>query len=350
MAQMDVKAPMTRELANRLVTVPLPALGVSTATAVTTPPAHMGEIMVRASEKLGLSPTETAKAMQNTYETGKLSYPRAGSKGMSRSAARKIKKIMQKAGVRFEEEAMAEKLAAEPHDAPYPIGPVNVSLDPRKMGADEGVRAMIARDLVKSGQRHTVETPGAEKLEPHLVAEGFPREVAKAVSLLPWRREQGPRYPGQESWPKSEVARRPGEAVILEAMLETGLGRPSTWANHVDGFVKNGVVDGELRLTSKGRAWVAGSPAALLDPRLSVALERAFERLPKEGSYDASREPWEVLAEKIVRVLPDELALPLRAVVEAEGLRPRRDHRTNVEPGFDFDDVKLNNVPVYAPD
>ena len=349
-ANVDVKTPLSMDVAERLSKVRFPPLGAASSESRTTAPAHTGEIMIRASEKLGLTPSETARAMQNTYETGRLSYPRAGSKGMSRSAARKIKEMMRKAGVRFEEEALAAKPDKEPHDAPHPIGPVDVSLDPRKLGADDGVRAMIARDLVRSGQRHTVETPGAEKLEPFLIGEGFSREVASLVSKLPWRREVGPRYPGQESWPKSGIVRRPAEAVLLEAMIETGLGRPSTWANHVDGFIGNGVVTDELALTEKGRRWIEGSPESLLDPRISVALEAAFERVPKDGTYDPDREPWEVLADKIVAVLPEDLSGPLRNAVAPEGPRERRDFRETIEPGFDFGNEGLVNVPTFTPD
>lgn len=344
------RAPLTRDDAERLAKMDLPVLDLAASTPFTAPPGHTGDIMLRAAEKLDISPAETAKAMQRVYETGRMSYPRAASRGLSRVAALRMKRVLEKSGHRFDDKAVAGKTVAEVHDAPHPIGPVDVSLDPRRLGHDEGVRVMVARDLVRSGQRHTVETAATAKLERFLVAEGFGADVARHVAALPWRREQGPRYPGQESWGQSGLERRRADAVLLEAVLEAGLGKPSTWAKHIEGFLKEGLVDEDLRLTGKGRAWLAASPPELLDPRLSVAIERACEKVGSALLSDPSREPWEILSERIVRALPPAIGTAVAAAAEATPPQPRRDFRALSEPGLDFGGLgAAQPAPGYTP-
>lgn len=350
-AQADVKPPLTAEIARRLAEVGFPAMDMASSSEFTASPAHMGDIMVNAADKLDISPAETARAMQRTYEAGWLSYPRAGSRGMSKSVARKMQKVFEKAGYRFDPTKTPEKSGGEPHDAPYPIGTVDISRDPKKLGHDEGVRTMIARDLVRVGQVHVKQVPATARIAAFLLSKGFSEDVANLVANLDWRREQGPRFPGQESWGKSEVISRRPDAVLLEAVIAAGLGKPSTWANHVEGFLSRGLVDANLQLTTKGKTWVAESPPELLDPRLSVAIERACERLSAAGPPSTDREPWEALAERIVGALPPEVGDRVRALVASEPLRARRDFKALAEPGIDFTALRPppQEIHGYAP-
>lgn len=348
LAECDVKAPLTMDVASRLAKLDLPALDMQSSAPFTAAPANMGDIMVRAAERLEMSPAETAKAMQRNYEAGRISYPRAASRGMGRTASKKLRKVLEAAGYRYDDGAVAEKAETEVHDAPYPIGKIDVTKDPAKLGADEGVRTMIARDLVRCGQRHTIQTAGTAKLEAYLLQNGFPAQVAKHVAGLDWRREQGPRYPGQESWGCSEVVRRRPDAVVLEAMLGVGLGHPSTWAKHVEKFMERGLTDDQLRLTSKGRAWIDASPADLLNPSVAVAIERACERIHPAMFSDPSREPWEILAEKIVRALPPAIQQPLVRSVASEAPKPRRDFRQMGEQALDFEALAKAPEPAYG--
>jgi DNA topoisomerase-1 len=264
LASCAVKAPLTKALADRLAGVALPAMDARAApVSLVYKPGNMGDIMVRASDELGLKPTQTAAAMQKSYESGMMSYPRAGSRGVSKVAAKRMRNVLIKAGYKFSEDAVAGKDGDDVHDAPHPIGGINVTLDPKKLGDIEGVRTLIARDLVKTGQRHTRENPITARLQAFLIQLGFPEDVARMVAGLDWHRDQGPRFPGQEAWGVSEVVRRPAEAVLLESVMAAGLGRPSTLANHVDKFLSRGLVDAQMNLTAKGRNWIEASPASL---------------------------------------------------------------------------------------
>src|SRR3546814_8679232 len=131
---------------------------------------------------------------------------------------------------------------------------------------------MDSRLFVKFGQKPAVETAITRPLDEFLIRHGRPEDVRRVVCAMDWRRERGPRYPGQEAWPQSEVVIRRSDTVLLEAVVKAGLGRPSTWANHVETFLSRGLVDDEMKLTDKGRAWVVASPPELLDPRISAAI------------------------------------------------------------------------------
>jgi len=351
MAETEIAAPLDDAMAQRLAALELPALELAGGKPVDTPPPHTGDIMVRAGDRLGLSPGEVAKSMQNLYEGGRLSYPRAGSRGLSSAASRKIEAILKKAGYRVDGSAYAEKSQDDAHDAPYPIGKVDPGQDPTRLGNDEGVRTMIARDLVKAGQKHTEERPVVQGLVPFLRQAGYSEEVVNFVAAMPWRREVGPRYPGQESWPESEVIERRPDTVLLERAIKNGLGRPSTWARHIENFMSRGLVDGDLRLTAKGRAWADASPRALLDVRVSAAIENACEKAPASYMSDPDREPWELNAQRILTSLPPELKQVVTGLVAHEPPRPKVDpvQAYGLDRSAVSEAMEMGTQPQYAP-
>lgn len=324
LAEVDVSPPLSSSVARQLAELSLPALGISrTADPASPTPSHMGDIMVRAGDRLDLAPREVETSMQRLYEAGRLSYPRSGSRGMSNSVSRKLQRMIRQAGYRYDSDTVAEKAPSETHDAPYPIGAVDLSKNPERMGSDEGVRTMIARDLVRSGQSVSTQSADAAKLTHFLREKGFQPEVVKLISSLQWRRDQGPRFPDQNAWPESQVIRRRPDTVLLEAAVKAGLGRPSTWAKHVETFMQRGLVDQNLALTDKGKAWIAGSPAELLDVRMSAAIETACERSLNSVHQDPERDPWECMAERIVMALPEKARKPLLQAVASEPMLKR---------------------------
>ncbi|TLX16895.1 DNA topoisomerase [Rhizobium sp. MHM7A] len=325
-AECDVLDPITLKIAKQLENVQFPELDKRRQSQpYTSKPKHTGEVLVRAGDVLQLKPHEAQQKMQDLYESGKMSYPRAGSKGLSPTIAAKIAEIVKKSRYNFEPANVATKTDADVHDAPYPIGAVNVTHDPEKVGDHEGMRVLIARDLVKAGQSHIIEEAFGSVAGDHLRKLGFSDAVSDFVAKLPWRRENGPRYPGQEAWPESQVINRLPETVLLEAVMKKGLGRPSTWARHVEKFMEDGLVDNQLKLTGKGKAWAEASPEVLLDPRLSAAIESACERVTDAIMIDPNREPWELLSEKIIKALPADIRQKLIEAIADVKQRPKID-------------------------
>lgn len=340
MAECDIRLPVSRQVAAQLAKVKFPALDAGRKLpASSLPPSNMGDIMVRAGDELDMSPKEAERSMQRLYEAGRMSYPRAGSRGISRGVLRKVGKILQKAGYKFDEEKVAGKAPGDVHDAPYPIGKVEVQREPARQGLEEGLRTMVGRDLIRNGQAHETEFGVGTKAAEHLSKNGFTPDVCAAVGALHWRREIGPRFPGQETWPESKVVERRADTVLLEAAVKAGLGRPSTWASHIETFMGRGLVDEDFNVTAKGREWIAASPAALLDPRISAAIEGACEKALKGMMDHPDREPWEILADRIVSSLPEEIKRPLADAVAAVPVHPKEDPVAFYRPTAGLDDL-----------
>jgi DNA topoisomerase-1 len=344
-AECDIKAPITEDIAKKLLAVRFPALDVELReSSAPTAPANMGQIMVRAGDELDMSPKEASESLQKLYEAGRMSYPRAGSKGISKSVMRKIARELKKAGYTFDEEKTPDKKAGDVHDAPYPIGSVQAQQDPVRQGHEEGLRTLVARDLIKTGQTHILEKGIGAIAAAHLKSKGFSPEVCAHVGALHWRREAGPRYPGQESWPKSKITTRRPDTVLLEAAVEKGLGRPSTWANHITKFMERKLVDESLMLTDKGREWISRTPPVLLNPQISAAIEQACERTVAGMMEDPDREPWEILSEKIVSVLPPDVSKPLVSAISAVPPQPKTDPIAIFHPQPEPETVGLDEI------
>lgn len=363
LAEFDLAPPLDPRTAERLAKLALPPLG-SRGSPVLHPtrPSHTGDILVRAGDRLDLSPTEAAASLQRSYEGGRMSYPRAGSRGMTPETAKQIAGIFRKSGWNaVKRENYAPRGEDETHEAPHPIGPVDPRLNPARLGQDEGVRTLVAADLVKAGMEHRRETAFAQDLAPFLRAQGIPGEIADFVAGLrpdstgasvSWHREHGPAYPGQEVWAGSGIERRRPDTVLLEAIVAAGLGRPSTWPRHVATFMERGLADADLKLTSKGRAWVEASFPPLLDPRLSAAIEVACERVEPSLFDDPDREPWEVMVDQIVDLLPPSVRDPLRRAVAHEPPRQRIDwiEKLDARPDLVERLTQYVNRPEYAPE
>lgn len=363
LAEFDLVAPLDLPAAERLAKLDLPPLGSRGAPlAHATRPSHTGDILVRAGDRLDLSPTEAAESLQRSYEAGRMSYPRAGSRGVTPETAKQIANIFRKSGwAAVKAENFGTKGEDETHEAPHPIGQVDPRLKPERLTQDEGVRTLVAADLVKAGMEHKRETAFAQDLAPFLRAQGFPGETADFIAGLrpdrdgatvTWHREHGPAYPGQEVWARSGIERRRPDTVLLEAIVKAGLGRPSTWHRHVATFMGRGLADDDLKLTPKGRAWVEGSYPPLLDPRLSAAIEVACERVDPSLFDDPDREPWEVMVDQIVNLLPPSVRDPLREAVADEPPRQKIDWVSKLDARPDLVDRLTQYVsrPEYAPD
>lgn len=353
-AETDVVAPLDAKTADRLVKVRFPPMGLmsSSPSPIERRPGNMGDIMVRAGDELDMSPKEASNSLQKLYEAGRMSYPRAGSRGISKGILRKIHGILQKSGYEFDADKVSDKKSGDVHDAPYPIGPVEVHKDPARQGFEEGIRTLAARDILRAGQTHTVQIGVGETAGKHLSTIGFSQKVCDFVARLEWRREEGPRYPGQESWPKSELLERRQDTALLESAVRLGLGRPSTWASQIEKFFDRGLVDGEFNLTKKGMLWVDASPEILLNPKVSAFIEEACEKHVTGMMDDPSREPWEILAEKIVSVLPDALKVPLQKAVEDIEPHPKPDPLAPYRKTSTLDDIlaaSKEHEHVYAP-
>lgn len=349
----DVGNVISEDVANKITKLIFPAISIKSSVDSSSAPQHMGEIMIQAGDDLFMTPKEASKSLQNNYESGQMSYPRSGSKGVSRSAKRRLDRMLKQSGYKTDIKHVVEKNDDDVHDAPYPFHKVDVSKDPRKMGDDEGIKTLVARNFIKSAQSHKTEFAHTKEIYDFLKKKGFNEEVSTFISKLEWTREMGPSHPGQQSWPKSEIMERLPETVLLEKAVELNLGRPSTWANHIEGFLEKDLVDSNLQLTDKGKKWVESSPKELLDPRLSAAIEGACEKISESIANSQDKEPWEKLAEKIISALPDSIKSEVTQVLEDSTkpkINPYESAISNIEPSSSEPKNESGDEHRYSPE
>ena len=220
-AETDVIPPLSMDMVDDIADVRFPPMGLKDIekSPTTPPPGNMGDIMVRAGDELDMSPKEASSSLQKLYEAGRMSYPRSDSRGISKDTLRKIHGILKKSGYSFDDEKVKTKKEDDVHDAPYPIGNIEVQKNPEKQGFEEGLRTLVGRDLVRSGQEHVIHNGLGDVAGKHLAKLGYSESICTFIAKLHWRREEGPRYPGQESWPKSEVIERRQDVALLESAV-----------------------------------------------------------------------------------------------------------------------------------
>jgi DNA topoisomerase-1 len=204
---------ITEAIGSKLVALTFPALEMKARRPAPADMMNMGDIMVKAADQLGITPKETATSMQRLYETGQMSYPRSGSRGVSKGAQRRLARLIAKSGLAGSSERIAEKTGDDTHDAPYPVVDVDVSKDPAKLGDDMGICTLIARQTVKSSLKREQQAADAAVIFSFLKNAGFSDEVSNFVASRAWTREIGPKMAGDTAWQKSEVNVRMPEAV-----------------------------------------------------------------------------------------------------------------------------------------
>lgn len=314
-AHTDIRDPISVEVAKKLAILDFPPISFEARVSRCRSAANLGDILVKAGDELDMSPKQADRCMQSLYEAGAMSYPRAGSRGVSPMVSQYLDMMAEKQGVRTSGNGIAGKAVSDVHDAPHPLVTVDARKDPVKLGAEDAVSTLVTRGLFSAISAAKCESgSGGGIVSAFLLREGFSDEVAKVVAGLDWTREVGPRYPGQKSWVESELVKRRADTAVLEKIVSIGLGRPSTWANHVETFMSRGLVDDDLALTDKGVAWMKASPRELLNPATSIAIERACEAMV--GRQACGREPWEQLAAEIVSSLPPALSGPIDSFIK----------------------------------
>lgn len=294
------------------------------------PPPHMGDVMLTAADELGLPIAETAAAMQRLYEDGRLSYPRAGHRVLSREASGRVARLARHYGYVFDERLVPRPGKGTVHDAPHPLREVPLTADPKSLGLDETVLWLVGRGVVSAGMIRRVERADPAALA--ATVRDVDPEVREALLAAEWTRDSGMRWPGREDWLEPVLEERRADTVALECMLNHGLGRPSTWAAHAEAFAYRGLVTAGLELSEKGAAWLEAAPSDMRSAEFAGRIEKAVDMGPQG-------EDWTGRARRLVdEVLPADIRERILAMVEAESRRvgPVRDRAAEEEAAFGF--------------
>jgi DNA topoisomerase-1 len=275
-----------------------------------------GELMVRIAEETWRDVPLVERMLQALYEEGRISYCRAHGAPIPRSAVAVLARSAGWPSLPKEEEQAPS--GRRTHPAPHLLEAIPLGVDPARLSGDQATLVTLGRAQAEAALQEW-RRPTEGPLEDWLARMGVVRQGDGArVSmfrpvgrLLPWLRK---RAPGMHP------ADMPVSARILRGVLAFGLGRPSTYASHVDGLLDRDLVDGRGVITEKGMRWLNASPRELRDPALSRRLEELC-RVPVEGE-ESSPEPWKVRFGEVMRQVPEGPRRQALAAMEAYyGLR-----------------------------
>jgi len=259
-----------------------------------------GELMVRIAEETWRDVSLVERMLQALYEEGRLSYCRAYGTPIPRSAVAVLARSAGWPSLPKEEEQTPS--GKRTHPAPHLLEVTPLGVDPVRLSRDQATLVSLGRAQAEAVLQDW-RRPKKGLLEEWLQRLGIvqhderPRvNMLRPVGrLLPWLRK---RPAGMHP------VDMPISARILRGLLDFGLGRPSTYASHVDGLLDRGLVDGRGAITEKGMRWLRASPNALRDPALSRELETLC-RVQVTGE-EISLEPWRLRFGEVMRHVPEE--------------------------------------------
>ena len=243
-------------------------------------PWNYADILAHAADRFDLPLIEVAPALQQAYERGILSYPRATARAVTADGLAVCKAIAERNGCTFDPTRIAafSESRSGAHEAPRPLAARSLTQSISGDRADQ-IAALVTRNLIESGQNYLVENPAVmclpEQLQPF--ASAFSRSTLQG--WLGWK-ERGSAAPGTVHRDRPEIA-------LLRAMEANGLGQPSTWITHVGKVLKRGVVDENLALTKHGRDLLETARCAGVDAGFSGLVECALDSA-SASSADAS--------------------------------------------------------------
>jgi len=234
---------------------------------------NFGDALFALNDSMGMSLEDGASLLQQLYEAGDITYPRTVSRGFTAAGVETIERLAKLKGLMaFKRNQVPQLLIGDAH-AHESIRPLNEALlkrldlgKPFKLHANlnDAAMSLIARRACETGIVVRRESPDLSSAPRWAQELSWTRESRRPV--LPW-----------PAATVSEVRTHAPERVLVEAMIETGIGRPSTWVSHASKFTSRSLVDDEFKLTVKGLAVLAHAPEALRHVVTSAAIEAMFE-------------------------------------------------------------------------
>jgi Topoisomerase IA len=280
----------------------------------------MADILFESSRRLGLKVVETARIMQQMYMRGRLSYPRSLGKHIGPVGIQAANRLARQSGLRFDPERLNNSQPQKmTHESPHVLD-AEVTLGGRldEMLPEQAVMCMIGRMTVRCGQ--DVQREYASKAD-------LPDFLAEKLKMTEFTRDTGWRMPEVAEQRPTGLYLLSKDAALLQLMKENGLGRPSTWPDHIDRMISRDLLGDHLFLSPRGQAWLENTDPCLRDVTIAKRLETMIEK-PVITTTD--HEPW---------------CHNARMVCEALGSSPFKQVIQNVETELE----KLQAEPVFQP-
>ncbi|MHD0644573.1 DNA topoisomerase [Pseudomonas aeruginosa] len=277
------------------------------------------EAIVLCTRTLDLPPSQIQSSLQSNYEKGRLTYPRTDSRILGEVSRKWIERAAASSGVQHNpeivEKRQSERLqrAYDAHEAVVPAVSewASNSIPNEMLSCDDAVLRVIAEYCTRLGTEAEAYTSEIGTLDPASPATGSWRSaLSKWSSGLEFVRHNDDLGYTQDPL-RHEYVRKPTktqgnvqlwklspEEVVLERMIEIGLGRPSTVLSLSHKTVGNylthdGVVNGRGKLMLRS---VRGIIPELLDPAVARDLERVVAELDSELSIgERLKMAWAIL-------------------------------------------------------
>lgn len=234
-------------------------------------PLAFGDALLGLHRSLDLDISQAAELLQQMYEAGDISYPRTSSRGLTAAGIESAARIARAKGlIAFKRDLLPHVADSSSHEA------IRVLNEDRFRTLDIGkplklhdtdrdaALAFVARRTLEAGIPGQRDYPDLSQAPEWARQVEWARDTRRAI--LPWR------YPD----PPQAVSRNV-KAALVETMMQAGIGRPSTYAQHAARFAERDLLDYKFDLTPKGRDWLEAAPTPLKHPDTSAQIEAVLE-------------------------------------------------------------------------
>ncbi len=252
-------------------TLPAAPIARSEQSAMSAPLAY-GDALLGLHRSLDMGVAQAASLLQQMYESGDITYPRTTSRKLTDAGIKSAERMARTRGlIAFKKDLLARADPSAPHEAIRVLNEdrlrnLEIGRPLRLFDNDrDAALAFIARRTLESGMPIQRDYPDLSGAPAWAASVQWKRETPRTV--LPWRYPEPPQVVGHAV-----------EAALVATMMEHGVGRPSTYAQHAARFAERGLLDYKYDLTAKGREWLEYAPLALKRPDTSTKMEGLLER------------------------------------------------------------------------
>jgi DNA topoisomerase I len=316
-------------------------------------PWSTGDALIHASRHFRVPAQSAMRGLQDAYIKGMISYPRTESRVLSDVTAARVVRLGFACGL---DGLSLDRLRDGPAfgEGPDPGRGAHEGLHPVIQPAGpqaELLKALIRRpfpqDMSDAGRDEIMELMVAlvarrsfEAARSITLEKGFWRpdnatpmsaEEMEALENLEWLREDGFSFP----WSKDMMTGARDwsvDAMLLEVMIEEGLGRPSTWAAHVgialaSGDIESGPAFSLPRPTPQGAETLKRTPQGVWHPATCRLIEAVLESDDGQAEGEVGLGLRQRARRRVLtwlRAMPDGIRAPLlEALEEDAGTRSR---------------------------
>ncbi len=248
--------------------VVFPALAVKHAEAkAAATPWNYADAMAHLARRDDIGVTRASHVLQDLYEWGEIAYPRVTEQFVSESTALQVDKVARAKGLKVARGLVTQTGRGEcAHEAlrPTRLAERKFNLDSARLSPADAFVVDCGRQLLTATMAAVVEYADTAPLPEWAHGLIFSRTRSAPV---PWKTNEPP---------EGVILDQP-DMVVFQELVRLGIGKPSTYAQHVEKFLERGLIGQDCLLTEKGRAWLAKGVKPFDDPVFCVLLEMRMD-------------------------------------------------------------------------